>query len=318
MNDDRPCVLVLMGGPDAEREVSLASGAAVAAALAASGEFRVRDATIDRLASDDLPALAPPGAVDVIFPVLHGTWGEGGGLQTLLETHGIPFVGSGAEAAALAMDKVRTKERAAALGVPTPDARVIEAGDACELAPPLVLKPVDDGSSVDLRICRTVCEVQAARDVLHPRRGRLLAERYVAGRELTVAIRAGAALPIIEIVPAVEFYDYAAKYERDDTRYVIDPDLPPGVAGRCRADALLINETLGCRDLARVDFMLDDAGPWFLELNTMPGFTDHSLLPMAARATGVAMPALCAGLARAALARGAHPMSAPAGCIAPR
>ncbi len=151
-----------------------------------------------------------------------------------------------------------------------------------------------------------------AREVLHQRRGSIMAEQLVGGREVTVGIVCGQPLPLIEIVPGadVEFYDYQAKYVRDDTRYIIGPKLPAGVAQQCTDVAMLAFDRLGCRDVARVDFMLDDAGPWFLEINTMPGFTSHSLLPMAAAGRGQDMPTLCGRLVEAALARAATPVSA--------
>jgi D-alanine-D-alanine ligase len=307
---ERPTVLVLMGGPDAERPVSIDSGTAVANALRAGDRLAVASATIDVVDPPALLELAARHDADVVFPVLHGTWGEGGPLQDVLETTGLPYVGSGPRASAWAMDKLATKETMRAAGVPTPEAVALEPGDACRLAPPLVLKPIDEGSSVDLRICRTTDEIEAARRVLHPRRGCLLAERYIEGRELTVGLLDDDVLPLIEIVPGVEFYDYAAKYERDDTRYVLSPALPAGVEEQCIAAATAAFRRLGCRDLARVDFMLDDAGAWFLEINTMPGFTDHSLVPMAARARGIEMPELCTRLAETALTR-ARPPAVP-------
>jgi D-alanine-D-alanine ligase len=300
---DRATVLVLRGGPDAERAVSLMSGAAVAGALRASERFRVVDEIIDRPTADDLLTIAQRHEVDVVFPVLHGHWGEGGPLQKLLERIGLPYVGAAPRAAAIAMDKHETKLLLARDDVPTPPWRELNAEDDCALEPPLVLKPVDDGSSVDLRICRTPDEVRSARAELHPKRGRLLAERYIKGRELTVGIICGDTLPLIEIVPAGEFYDYGAKYERDDTRYVVNPEVPTSIVNRCRDIALLSFERIGCRDIARVDVIWDGDQPWFLEINTMPGFTSHSLVPMAARATGVEMPSLCASLVDAALGR---------------
>jgi D-alanine-D-alanine ligase len=300
---DRATVLVLRGGPDAERTVSLMSGAAVADALRVLERFRVVDEVIDRPTADGLLTIAQRHEVDVVFPVLHGQWGEGGPLQELLERIALPYVGSAPRAAALAMDKHETKALLARDDVPTPPWCELNADDDCELEPPLVLKPVDDGSSVDLRICRSLDEVRSARAALHPKRGRLLAERYIKGRELTVGIVCGDALPLIEIVPAVEFYDYDAKYERDDTRYVVNPDVPASIADRCRDVALLAFELIGCRDIARVDFIMDQREAWFLEINTMPGFTSHSLVPMAARATGVEMPQLCAKFVDAALDR---------------
>ncbi len=304
-----PTVLVLMGGPDAERDVSINSGREVAAALRASGRYSVIDHIIDRPSIFELKAMTSACRADVVFPVLHGRWGEGGPLQELLEQLALPYVGSQPRASALAMDKMQTKALVSVEGVPSPPAQELEDESArCSIKPPLVLKPIDDGSSVDLRICRTEAEVVAARAHLHPRRGRLMAEAYIKGREITAGIILGEPLPLIEIIPGphVEYYDYEAKYDRDDTRYIIDPVLPEGVAEQCIAMAMTAYHTLGCRDIARADIMLDsDAGgqPYFLEINTMPGFTTHSLVPMAARKRGAAMPELCARLTEAALHR---------------
>lgn len=293
-------VLVLMGGPDAEREVSITSGRAVAQALRECGRFEVIEQVIGRPSLDELEAMP----CDVIFPVLHGQWGEGGPLQELLEELGRPYVGCGPDAAATAMDKMKTKVILARAGVDSPLAIEIGPDDPCRIEPPLVLKPVDDGSSVDIRICRSVEEIEAARTALHPRRARLMAERYIPGRELTVGMVNGVVLPIIEIVPAVEFYDYDAKYVSEETKYVLDPPLPAAVARRCREWTMLAWEHLGCRDVARADFRLDpDDRLWFLEINTMPGFTSHSLVPKAAAHVGIAMPQLCASLVDAALTR---------------
>lgn len=303
--DSKPRVLVLMGGPDAEREVSLHSGEEVAAALRKTNKFIVIEQVIDRPTASELAQFE----CDVVFPALHGTWGEGGGLQRELEALNIPYVGSQPAAAALAMDKIATKNKLTALGVPTPSSQPLNVGDTCTVEPPLVLKPINDGSSVDLRICRTKAEVDAARAHLHPRRGRIMAESYIKGREITIGIVLGKLLPLIEIVPAVEFYDYDAKYERNDTQYRFDHSLSGTIAERCNWIAQTAFDAIGCRDLARVDIMVDDAGPWFLEINTMPGFTTHSLVPMAAAKAGTPMPELCAALVEAAMAR-AHASAA--------
>jgi D-alanine-D-alanine ligase len=167
----------------------------------------------------------------------------------------------------------------------------------------VVLKPADDGSSVDLRICTTPQEVERARLELEPRRARVLAESFIRGRELTVGLIDGECLPIIEIRPREGTYDYEAKYHRDDTQYVLDPELPEGVAEAVRAFSRAAWHAVGCRDVARADFMLDARGPWFLEINTMPGFTDHSLVPKAARHAGIPMDRLVAGLVHRALGR---------------
>ncbi len=291
-------VLVLKGGPDAEREVSLNSGGNVAAALRRAG-LPVHEETVDLLTLEQLRAL--PG--QVVFPVLHGAWGEGGPLQELLEQDGRPDVGCRPKAARLAMDKVATKAVVAELGVPTPRAEELRPGVPCTLTGPVVLKPADDGSSVDLRICENVSEAERARRELEPRRTRLLAEEYIRGRELTVGLVDGECLPIIEIRANSGTYDYDAKYLRDDTQYVLDPELPAGVADAVRAFSRAAWHAIGCRDVARADFMLDSRGPWFLEINTMPGFTDHSLVPKAARHAGTSMEELVSSLVRRAVER---------------
>ncbi len=301
-----PRVAVLMGGPDAEHDVSLMSGSEVARALDASGRFEVVPLTIARDARIDaagILALRP----DAVYPVLHGPWGEGGPLQEILESieasHGVPFVGPGARAARIAMDKGLTKRFAREAGVRTPDSCAVAAGEALAIAPPLVLKPSNDGSSVDLRICRDDAEVVAARRELEPRRPALMAERFVSGREMTVGIVDGETLPIIEIVPRTAFYDYEAKYIRDDTEYRLEPALPAEVAAEMHRATRAVFAALGLRDAARADFIVDGEGAWFLEINSAPGMTTHSLVPKAARHRGVEMPELCAGFVARALAR---------------
>ncbi len=291
-------VTVLMGGPDAEREVSICSGTRVADALGRCPGFAVQALRIDKLTSHSLARVEG----DVIFPVLHGPWGEGGPLQELLEHDGRPFVGSRSAGAAMAMDKAATKSVAGSLGVQTPAAQVIRSVDDLAIAGPVVLKPIDDGSSVDLRICRDRAATEAAAAELLGRRRALLVERYIHGREITVGILHGRALPVIEIVPGVEFYDYEAKYRRNDTQYLFDT-LPAVVAEQAQQGALAVFGALALRDLARADFMVDSAGAWFLEINTMPGMTDHSLLPKAAARMGLSFERVCSGAVEAALAR---------------
>ncbi len=292
-------VLVLMGGPDAEREVSINSGTEVARALRASAAFEVEELLIDRPTAQEL---SRPRA-DVIFPVLHGPFGEGGPLQEILEQVGVPYVGCGPKAAALAIDKVATKATVAKAGVRTPSACELLPGVPLEIAPPIVIKPINDGSSVDLRICHTGAELASARAELEAKRGRLFAESFIKGREVTVGIIDGVVLPIIEILPAVAFYDYEAKYTRDDTKYILDPTFAPGVRETLITSTRLAWEAVGCRDIARADFMVDERGAWFLEINTMPGMTTHSLVPKAALHIGLPMPQLCARLVDCALSR---------------
>jgi len=287
-----------MGGPDAEREISIASGKAVAAALEETGKFEVVVQCIERPTREEIANIR----ADVVFPVLHGPFGEGGPLQTMLEDAGIAFVGSSSKVSRDAMDKVITKQIATRIGIPTPPWSVVTKDEECTIALPLVLKPIDDGSSVDIVICHDHNQVTSARKKLHQVRPTLLVESYVVGREITIAIVNGTALPVIEIIPPPDLntYDFAAKYERDDTHFVIDPTLPEN---NCREIALELYDVMGVRDIARVDFLIDNDGAWLLELNTMPGFTDHSLLPMAANHAGISMSELCTELVRAALSR---------------
>lgn len=299
-------VAVLMGGPDAEREVSLQSGEQVAMALGHDPSIEVVRRVVDRPTAAEIASLG----VDAVFPVLHGPFGEGGPMQEILDATGLPYVGCRPKAAALAMDKLATKMLADQVGVPTPGSREVRPGEPIDLEPPLVLKPANEGSSVGLRICRDRAAVEAARRELEPVTPRLMAERYIRGREVTVGVLDGKVLPIIEIRPAVEFYDYEAKYTREDTAYILDPELPPGVADALRRHTLAVWERLGCRHLARADFLVDSAAPhvpWFLEINTMPGMTTHSLVPKAARHAGIDMTALCGGLVRRAIADGVRP-----------
>lgn len=307
-------VLVLGGGPDPEHEVSLQSAAGVADALERSGEFRVERRTIGALPQRELGAL--PG--DVVFPVLHGRWGEGGPLQALLERDGRPFVGCGSRAARVAIDKVMSKTVAQGLGVRVSETAVFDAGDTVmPMELPFVVKPIFEGSTIGLHVCRTGAEWAHAHDQTAASGRPCLIEPFVKGRELTVGVIAregseggegGAleALPVIQIVPKGGLYDYEAKYVRDDTRYIVGEGLPASVVEEVSRWTLGVAKRLGVRHLCRADYLLDDENrAWFLEINTMPGFTSHSLVPMAARAAGLEMEALCARLVRCAM----HEMS---------
>ncbi len=314
--------MVLAGGPDRERAVSLMSGAEVACALERAGH----EVTTCDTGPDDLSALErfETWGGDVVFPVLHGRWGEGGALQRVLDERGLAYVGCRAASASLCMDKAATKRTLAVAGLPTPEWELLDAEASPSLDPPLVIKPNDDGSSIDLRICHSRDEVDRARRELASRNATLLYERCVKGRELTVGVierpsgfesgdtpldgdadasASGSllALPPIQIVPATAFYDYEAKYVRNDTRYLFEIEAADGVLPRVRELAAAAHRATHCRHLSRVDFMLDDQDrPWVLEINTLPGFTAHSLLPMAAARVGLAMPALVDHLARLA------------------
>jgi len=292
-------VLVLMGGPDAEREVSMRSGGMVAQALRNAGGFEVHEQVIDRVTVDELRAM--PG--EAIFPVLHGPWGEGGGLQDQLESDGRPYVGSRPRAARVAMDKAASKLFARAAGIRTPAARELRVGEPCDLPVPLVVKPVEDGSSVGVRRCFTAEQFESARTELEGKFPRLMAEQLVQGREITVGVLERDLLPLIEVITPREFYDYDAKYERADTQYILDPELPPEVKAEIERASKILYERIGCRDVARLDFMVDAAGAWFLEINSMPGMTDHSLVPKAAAHAGIPFPEMCRRLVQRAIAR---------------
>jgi D-alanine-D-alanine ligase len=299
-------VMVLAGGPDREREVSLRSGAQVAAALREAGHA----VSVEDLGPTDSAALEAFDG-DVVFPIFHGQWGEGGPAQALLEARGLPFVGCREAAARLCFDKAATKRALLSAGLPTPDFELVSCrGERSTfpgaLDPPVVMKPNADGSSIDLRLCPDPASLDAAWAELSPRYGALLVERLITGREMTVGVVEDedgrpTALPSIHIVPATEFYDYEAKYERHDTQYRFDA-VPPEVEAELRQLAVAVFRGLGCRHLARVDVFLDaDDRPWVIEVNTLPGFTDQSLLPMAARWAGLAMPELVDRLVRRAV-----------------
>ncbi|WP_432798573.1 D-alanine--D-alanine ligase family protein [Poriferisphaera sp. WC338] len=311
MNNDHTKlkVMVLAGGPDLEREVSLMSGAEVAKALEMAGhEVMVRDILPgDLRALDDFVAWGG----DVIFPAMHGKWGEGGGLQVILENQGLRFVGSRALAARLCMDKQQAKLVMDEAGIATPAFCVVKVGETVAFEEvglvPGVIKPIDDGSSMDMAICHSAADLDAARERLHETHERLMVERYVKGRELTVSVVLNdadeeEALPVIEIVPAGEFYDYEAKYFRDDTQYLFDLGLSKALVEQIQTVAVRAHKLLGARHLSRVDFMLDECGKsWVLEINTLPGCTTHSLLPMAARQAGIEFSMLVDRLVRAVM-----------------
>ncbi|MBG85086.1 MAG: D-alanine--D-alanine ligase [Phycisphaerae bacterium] len=298
MSGIQPKITVLMGGPDGEHDVSLASGRSVAAALVEAGFDQVTEHVIERRPLEHLDDI--PG--DVLFPVLHGPWGEGGPLQQLLEHDGRPFIGCDSTAAAAAMDKNRTKLVARELDIATPDWQHMQAGDTCTLEPPVVIKPVAEGSSLDLHIANTIVERDVAISRVLTHGEYVMAETFIDGRELTVGIIDGSPLAIIEIKPASGVYDYEAKYQRDDTQYLVEPDLDDDIERTLKDAAVRIYNGLKVRHLARVDFLLAQNDPWLLEVNTMPGFTKQSLLPKAAAASGLPMPELCRSLIELALA----------------
>ena len=280
-------VAVLFGGRSAEREISLNSGAAVLAALLRSGV----DAHPFDPAVQNLQALVEDG-FDRAFIVLHGRYGEDGTVQGALELLGIPYTGSGVMACALAMDKWRTKLVWQAAGIPTPKFRVLQADSdwaavANELGLPVFVKPAREGSSIGISKAKSVSELSAAYHAAAKHDDLVLAEQFIAGQEVQFPILGKRVLPSIRIETPHEFYDYDAKYFASDTKYFC-PGLPPEAESALHELVLKSYQVLGCSGWGRVDLMLAENGqPYFLEMNTVPGMTDHSLVPMAARQTGM-------------------------------
>ncbi len=298
-------VAVAYGGNSAEREVSLDSGRNVLAALRARG--------VDAHPVDGIPALLDAlraGHYARVFNILHGRGGEDGMLQGALDALRIPYTGSGILGSALAMDKVRSKRVWQALSLPTPAYAAYRPGEdlAAAIASvgyPAIVKPSHEGSSVGISRVFSAGDLPQAIDLASRYDGELLIERLIEGDELTIGILGDQALPSIRIVPAGAFYDYHAKYVAEDTRY-----LCPGLEGEAeteiRALAFAAFEAAGCSGWGRVDVMRDAQGNNFLlEVNTTPGMTSHSLVPKAARATGMDFESLCWRILETSLARDA-------------
>ncbi|UUY08764.1 D-alanine--D-alanine ligase [Pseudomonas sp. J452] len=281
-------VAVLFGGKSAEREVSLKSGAAVLQALQAAG---VDAFGID--VGDDLLQRLTGEKIDRAFIVLHGRGGEDGAMQGLLECAGIPYTGSGILASALAMDKLRTKRVWLSLGLPTPNHAVLASEADCRMAAaelgfPLIVKPAHEGSSIGMAKVADVEALIAAWKDASQYDSQVLVEQWIAGPEFTIAMLRGQVLPPIGLGTPHTFYDYDAKYLANDTQYRI----PCGLSAEKEAELKDLTaracEAVGTQGWARADVMQDAAGKfWLLEVNTVPGMTDHSLVPMAARAAGL-------------------------------
>lgn len=287
-------VAVLMGGRSAEREISLKSGAMVLGALKRSGvdayAFDPSERRLDELGAEGFACA---------FIALHGRFGEDGTVQGALEYLGIPYTGSGVMASALAMDKWRTKLLWQAAGMPTPAYELLTresdpAAVVARLGVPLMVKPACEGSSIGMTKVTTAEALGAAYELAAGYDASVLAETFVEGLELTAGILDDEPLPLIRLETPRTFYDYEAKYFADDTRYICPSGLPEHQEQRLQEVALAAFELLGCRGWGRVDLMLDRAGePALLEVNTVPGMTDHSLVPMAARAKGMSFEDLC-------------------------
>ena len=324
----RLSVAVLLGGSSEERGVSLASGCEVAAALRSRGheviavdpasgalsaaeERHILEAGIGR-ARIALPAPRTPNAlpeaevvarvpvlteVEVAFLALHGGAGEDGTVQTLLEVGGVPYAGSGPVACALAMDKDLTKRLLRDAGVPTPDwvaGRAPGREVVARLGLPVIVKPVSGGSSVRLTLAASAAEVDAASALASGGGDSVLYESYVPGREFTVGILGDQALPVVEIEPVRELFDFDCKYEPGLARETAPARIPEEVAAMLQSTALEVHRLLRMEHFSRVDFMLAETGQaWCLEANALPGLTSNSLLPKAARAAGLEFSELC-------------------------
>ncbi|MDO5606326.1 MAG: D-alanine--D-alanine ligase [Paracoccus sp. (in: a-proteobacteria)] len=297
-----PKVVVLMGGPSAEREVSLSSGAECATALRQAG-YEVTQIDAGR----DLPARLADAAPDVVFNALHGRWGEDGCVQGILEWLGIPYTHSGVLASALAMDKTRSKQVYREAGLPVVDSMIVPTELARRehpMPPPYVVKPNAEGSSVGIYIVRDGANGPAQIGAQMP--AEVMVETYVPGRELTVAVLGDRALGVTEIVTE-GWYDYDAKYKPGGSRHVIPAEVPAEISAACLDYALRAHDALGCAGLSRTDFRWNDArglaGLYLLETNTQPGMTPTSLAPEQAAAAGIGFSDLCAWLVEDALAR---------------
>ena len=286
MNAAQKHVAVLMGGWSSEREVSLVSGRACAAALREAG-FRVTEIDVGRDIAVVLAALKP----EVVFNALHGRFGEDGRIQGLLDIMGIPYTHSGAAASAIAMDKVQTKHVCASVGVPMAKGKVVRREHAFDAMPaPFVVKPIAEGSSVGVRIVKNGDNF--APDSEWHYGDDVLVEEYVPGRELTVGVMGDRALDVTEIKPKEAFFDYTAKYTEGRAVHMVPAPVPASIYEEALKVALLAHQTVGCRGVTRSDFRYDDtrSDPGrlvFLEINTQPGMTPLSLVPEQAAHHGI-------------------------------
>lgn len=286
-------IAVLMGGQSGEREVSLKTGAAVLNALQQAGYQAV---AIDP--GPDLPEQLRKAKISVAFVALHGRFGEDGSVQGLLEMMRIPYTGSGVLASSLAFDKLMTKQVLLYHELPTPGYTVFVAGSDRQALRrqcrhyPLIAKPVHEGSTIGITIMRSETDLERAVDEALRYDSRVLIEDYIEGREVTVSVLNGEALPIIQIEPKSGFYDYQAKYTSGQTEYILPAPLESALYERIQQTAVLTCRLLGCRGAARVDFMVREREFFCLEVNTIPGMTETSLLPKAARQAGISFPEL--------------------------
>ena len=281
-------VAVLMGGKSAEREVSLKSGQAVTIALQSQGV----DATaLDVKTLEDIQTVSQN--YDRAFIALHGRWGEDGVVQAILEDLGVPYTGSGMAASAVAMDKLRTKWLWLGAGLPTPkfiwvsDSLPLDI-DSFSIPFPVIVKPSHEGSSIGMRKVVNKAELVDAVAFAQQYDSEILIEQWITGREYTVGVLNNEPLPLIELKTTHDFYDFEAKYQSNDTQYICPCDLDSETQQKIKSLVLQAFNVIGAKGWGRVDLMLDECNqPWLIELNSIPGMTDHSLVPMAAKAAGL-------------------------------
>ena len=285
---------VLAGGPSNERDISLRSGKAVHDALLCEG--------IDAIfldVKDNIRDIIEKSAIDMAFIALHGRFGEDGTVQKMLENARIPYTGSGVEASRLAIDKIASKKAFIKNNIPAPKHIVFQKGHidtnkADSIGYPLVVKPQLEGSSIGLSIVNKKSMLKDAVEKAFQYGDSVIIEEYIAGRELTVGILDDNALPVIEIVPKNHVYDFTAKYKDPDTQYLVPADIDKKSYENARRLGKAAHNALGCRSFSRVDMMMDASGRIFvLEVNTIPGMTERSLLPKAAHAAGLRFGELC-------------------------
>ena len=285
---------VLKGGPGSERDVSLRSGASVASALRSVGA----DVTEIEVIGTEVEI---PSGTELVFNLIHGTFGEDGDLQALLEERGIPYTGEGVKESRVAFDKILTKQALTRAGVPTPRSEILKSREKPTLSLPIVIKAPCQGSSVGVHLIHEASAIDPALADCLQHGDEILVEELVEGRELTVGVLGDQVLPVVEIKPLAGFYDYTNKYTKGATEYLVPAPLTEEETAAVQSVALAAVKALGLRVYSRVDVLLGRGGPTVLEINTIPGMTETSLLPKAAAASGLDFSTLCCRIAALSL-----------------
>lgn len=302
---------VLMGGDSSEREISLKSGRAIVEGLK-DVSCKVYALEINSTDEAGICSLIKEHGIGIVFIALHGGAGEDGRVQSMLDKHCITYTGSDAESSRLAMNKVLTQDLLQQNNIPVPDFKIISKGTADSINKifeyfkgiPVVVKPAREGSSIGINIVKEKNRLGNAIDQAFQYGEDIIIERYISGKEVTVGILGKDPLPLVEIRSQNPFFDFTAKYKKGMTDYIVPAQVPSDIAERIKKAALNAHCLLGCRDFSRVDFMLDEqCNEFLLEINTIPGFTSTSLLPMAAKEAGREFPQLCLEIVRLAVRR---------------